>query len=166
MSNPFIKYLSVVLTASWILCLDQATKIFIHTQFPKQESKTIIDGFFNISYVTNSGGAFGIFNDSHAGIRFILFLLFPLVCVYLIFKMLQETSDRFQVMALSFILGGAFGNYLDRLRLGYVVDFIDWHFKGWHWPTFNIADSFIVVGVAILCVLYFKEYRQSKNQSQ
>ena len=165
MSNSFLKYLYVVLTASWVLCLDQATKIFIHTQFPRQESKAIIEGFFNISYVTNSGGAFGLFNDSHEWLRFILFLLFPLVCIYFIFKLLQETENRFQVLALSFILGGALGNYLDRVRLGYVVDFIDWHFRGWHWPTFNIADSFIVMGVAILCFFYAKDYRQSKGQN-
>ena len=163
MSNPLVKYLFVTLVSSWVLCLDQATKIFIHTQFPRQESKTIIKGFFNISYVTNSGGAFGLFNDSQEWVRFVLFLLFPLVCVFLIFKMLKETEDRFQILALSFILGGAFGNYLDRVRLGYVVDFIDWHVKGWHWPTFNLADSFIVLGVAILCFFYFKEYRQSKK---
>ena len=166
MSNPFVKYLTVVVTAGWVLCLDQATKIFIHTQFPRQESKTIIEGFFNITYVTNSGGAFGLFNDSNEWIRFILFLLFPLVCVYFIFKLLQETGDRFQVLALSFILGGAFGNYLDRVRLGYVVDFIDWHFKDWHWPTFNIADSFIVIGVVILSFFYMKDYQESKKESE
>ncbi|MCZ0932289.1 MAG: signal peptidase II [Oligoflexia bacterium] len=165
MSNSFIKYLSVTLITAWILCLDQATKIFIHTQFPRQTSKAIIEGFFNISYVTNSGGAFGLFNDSPDWIRFILFLLFPLVCVYFIFKLLQETNSRFQILALSFILGGAFGNYLDRVRLGYVVDFIDWHIKGWHWPTFNIADSFIVMGVALLSALYFKDYQESKKSA-
>ena len=166
MLNPFVKYLTVIVTASWVLCLDQATKIFIHTQFPRQESKTIIEGFFNISYVTNSGGAFGLFNDSSQWIRFILFLLIPLFCIYLIFKLLQETGDRFQILALSFILGGAFGNYLDRVRLGYVVDFIDWHFKGWHWPTFNIADSFIVIGVVILSFCYIKDYQRSKQPSE
>ena len=164
MTHPFIKYLFVVLTSSWVFCLDQATKIFIHTQFPRQESKTIINGFFNISYVTNSGGAFGLFNDSAEWIRFILFLVFPLVCIYLIFKMLRETQSRFQILALSFILGGAFGNYIDRIRLGYVVDFIDWHVKDWHWPTFNIADSFIVLGVTLLSFFYFKDYWQSKKQ--
>ena len=166
MSNPFVKYLFVILTSAWILCLDQATKIFIHTQFPRQESKTIIEGFFNISYVTNSGGAFGLFNEGPEWLRFILFLLFPLVCVYFIFKILQETENRFQILALSFILGGAFGNYIDRVRLGYVVDFIDWHVKDWHWPTFNLADSFIVVGVALLSFFYLKDYRQSKKSSE
>ena len=166
MSNPFVKYLTVILTTAWIFALDQATKIFIHTQFPRQESKTIIEGFFNISYVTNSGGAFGLFNEGPEWLRFILFLLFPLVCVYFIFKLLQETEDRFQILALSFILGGAFGNYLDRVRLGYVVDFIDWHFKGWHWPTFNIADSFIVIGVAVLFVFYIKDYQKSKESNE
>ena len=165
MSNFFVKYLFVVLTSAWVLCLDQATKIFIHTQFPRQKSKAIIEGFFNITYVTNSGGAFGLGNSVPEWLRVILFLFLPLVCVYLIFKLLQETDNRFQILALSFILGGAFGNLLDRLRLGYVVDFIDWHVKDWHWPTFNIADSFIVLGVAILSFFYIKEHQQNKEQN-
>ena len=163
MSNPLRKYLFVVLTSTWVFCLDQATKIFIHTQFPRQESKAIIEGFFNISYVTNSGGAFGLFNEGPEWLRVILFLLFPLVCIYFIFKILQETNCRFQVLALSFILGGAFGNYVDRIRLGYVVDFIDWYVKDWHWPTFNIADSFILVGVSLLSFFYIRDHLRSKK---
>ena len=163
MSNPSVKYLFAALVSSWVLCLDQATKIFINTQFKLGESKVLIEGFFNISYVTNSGGAFGLFEGSHEIIRFILFLLFPIICVVLIFMMLGETQDRFQVLALSFILGGAGGNYMDRVRLGYVVDFIDWHVKGWHWPTFNIADSFIVIGVCILLLFYIRDMQSAKN---
>ena len=87
------------------------------------EPKIILEGFFNISYVRNSGGAFGLFGESHELIRFILFLLFPLICGFLIFMLLRETQNRFQILALSFILGGAIGNYLDRIRLGYVIDF-------------------------------------------
>ena len=153
MSNPLIKYLFTSVISAWVFCLDQATKTFIHTQISLEESITVIEGFFNIVYVRNSGGAFGLFESSHEIIRFILFLFFPLICVVFIFLMLRETQNRFQVLALSFILGGAAGNYLDRIRLGYVIDFIDWHAKGWHWPTFNIADSFMLIG--ILIILFF-----------
>ena len=157
MSNPMIKYFFVFLTSLWILCLDQATKIFVHTQIQMEEPISLIKGFFDISYIRNAGGAFGLFSESHEWIRFILFLFFPLICVGLIFMMLRETSNRFQILALSFILGGAMGNYIDRIRLGYVIDFIDWYVKDWHWPTFNIADSFIVMGVCILFLFYIKE---------
>ena len=77
--------------------------------------------------------------------------------------MLRETKQKFQILALSFILGGAAGNYLDRVRLGYVIDFIDWHVKDWHWPTFNVADSFILIGISILAFFYFREARAAKR---
>lgn len=165
MLNPILKYLFVSVVSLGVFCLDQATKILIHTQFRKGEPLVLIEGFFNISYVTNSGGAFGLFGDSHEWIRFILFLFFPIVCVILIFMILRGTQDRLQILALSFVLGGAAGNYLDRIRLGYVVDFIDWHIKTWHWPTFNIADSFIVIGVFILLFLYIREERLLRKKS-
>ena len=163
MSNPLLKYFFVIVTASWVLCLDQASKIFIHTQFPRQEAKALIKGFFNISYVTNSGGAFGLFNGGPEWIRILLFILAPLICFVFIFAMLRDTKEALPILALSFILGGALGNYVDRVRLGYVVDFLDLHVKGWHWPTFNFADSFIVIGVALLSFAYLKEYRLSKS---
>ena len=164
MSNPIVKYLFVVLISAGVLCLDQATKIFVHIQLRMGEPIALIEGFFNISYIGNSGGAFGLFGESPDWVRFILFLFFPIVCVVLIFMMLRETQNRFQVLALSFVLGGAGGNYLDRIRMGYVVDFIDWHIKDWHWPTFNVADSFIVTGVFILLFFYLREMRWFKSQ--
>ena len=166
MSQSYGKYLFSLITSSWILCLDQASKIYIHTQVPKPYSKTIIDGFFNITYVTNSGGAFGFLNQGPEILRILLFLLVPILCVIFIFAMIKKSSDRFEILALSFVLGGAFGNYIDRLRLGYVVDFIDWHIKGWHWPTFNLADSFIVIGVAILSFIYFQDYKKKPSKAK
>ncbi len=164
MTNPFVKYLFVSLVSAWVFCLDQASKSLIQTQFNLGDTKTVIDGAFNIFYITNSGGAFGLFNESHEIIRFILFLLLPIVCVILVAMMLRETQDRLQILALSFIIGGAGGNYFDRARLGYVVDFIDWHVKDWHWPTFNIADSFIVMGVCILLFFYIRDMRDVKSR--
>ena len=157
MSSLSAKYLFIAVISACILCLDQATKIFIHTQISMGEPKTVIENFFHISYVRNTGGAFGFFAESHDFFRFILFKFFPLICVGLIFMMLKQTHDRFQVLALSFILGGAGGNYLDRIRLGYVIDFIDWHIKDWHWPTFNVADAFIVIGICILLFIYIRQ---------
>ncbi|MBC6414802.1 MAG: signal peptidase II [Bdellovibrionales bacterium] len=163
MSNSFLKYFFVTITSFWILCLDQASKIYVHTQMTKEEPKVLIEGFFNISYVTNSGGVFGLFNNGPEGLRIFLFLLIPLACFVFIFLMLRDTKHPFHVIALSFILGGALGNYFDRLRLGYVVDFLDLYIGTWHWPTFNFADSFIVIGVSILSFFYIQEYRIKKN---
>ena len=157
------KALSVTLISFWVFCIDQATKIYVHTQIKKGSPIEVIDGFFNISYVTNSGGAFGLFNGGPEWIRVLLFLLVPLACFVLLFVMLKETENVFQVWALSFILGGALGNYIDRLRLGYVVDFLHLYIKNWSWPVFNLADSFIVVGVAILSFFYLREHRELKK---
>ena len=163
MSNPVLKYLFTTCVSLTVFFLDQATKFIIFNHIRGKEPVTLIDGFFNISYVTNAGGVFGLFGESHEIIRFILFLFFPIVCVFFIFMMLRETNQKFQILALSFILGGAGGNYLDRVRLGYVIDFIDWHIKEWHWPTFNVADSFILTGISILAFFYFQESRAAKR---
>ena len=167
MESPFLKYFFVTLISSWVFCLDQASKIFIHTQFSslKKEPLVVIDGFFNISYVTNTGGAFGLFHGGPELLRILLFLLVPIFCFVLIFIMLREAKHPLHVLAVGFILGGALGNYVDRLRLGYVVDFLDLYVKNWHWPTFNFADSFIVLGVSLLSFFYWIEYQDSKKIS-
>lgn len=153
----YLKYLQALCFAGFVLALDQATKLYIHTSMKLGESFPVIPHFFDIQYVHNKGGAFGLFSNSHEYIRWVLFLVFPVFCMGLIFSILKDTTNKLQVTALGLIFGGAIGNYIDRVRLGYVIDFIDWYVKDWHWPIFNIADSFIVVGVFILIVFYFLE---------
>ena len=149
-----------------MFCLDQASKIFVHTKLPRQESLPLIEGFFNLAYVTNRGGAFGLFHEGPEWLRILLFLLIPLIAFVFIFIMLREACRPFHVLALGFILGGALGNYVDRLRLGYVIDFLDFHIKQWHYPTFNFADSFIVIGVGLLSYFFFIEHQESKKQQK
>ena len=148
------KYTLTSCCAGFVLALDQATKIFIHTRMDLGQTYTIVPYFFNIHYIRNPGGVFGFFGASPELVRFILFQCLPVVCVGVIFLMLRSTYNKLEITALGFILGGAFGNYMDRLKFGSVIDFIDWYVvwgqREWHWPTFNIADSFIVVGIFIL----------------
>ena len=151
-----VKYLLSASFSAFVLCLDQATKVYVRARIQEGSPKPIIEGLWDIVYVQNTGGAFGLFAESAPWLRFILFLLFPLICVYLIFSFLKEAKSRWEVLALSLILGGALGNYMDRVRLGYVVDFIDWHFRGWHWPAFNIADASILMGVFATAFFYLK----------
>ena len=153
----FYKYFLTAVVSGSVMALDQATKLYVHTHVKMGEPIAVIDWFFHINYIRNTGGAFGLFSESHDYIRYLLFFLFPVFCVAFIFIMLKDTKHRLQIVALAFILGGAIGNYVDRVRFGYVIDFIDWHVKDIHWPTFNIADSFIVVGVFVLAFFYFKE---------
>jgi signal peptidase II len=150
------RYLALAAVASVVVILDQLTKLYIHTHFAVGESVPVIAQYFNITYVRNTGAAFGILRDSLASFREMFFLLMPPIAMVIIVAILRGVSnqDRWQVLALSLIFGGAAGNYIDRLRFGYVIDFLDFHLRDFYsWPSFNVADSAIVVGVCLLLLL-------------
>lgn len=149
------RYLLPLSLSGFIFAIDQISKVYIHTTFKVGEFYDIIEGFFRISYVRNPGGIFGLFKESPDFVRYTLLFILPVVAIFVILKLLQETQNKYQITALGFILGGAFGNYFDRVRMGYVVDFLDFYVKEFHWPIFNIADIFIVLGVMILSYFYF-----------
>ena len=154
-----MKYLILLTISSAICALDQASKLYVHTHFALGESLKVVPGFFSVTYVRNSGGAFGIFNDINPSLRTILFIIFPIFAFFIIFNILKKLNkkDRIQIVALSSIFGGACGNFIDRIHLSYVIDFLDFHIpNGWAWPTFNLADSFIVVGVAVVAWMSYK----------
>jgi signal peptidase II len=140
----------------------------VHANFGLGESVVVIPDIFRFTYVRNPGAAFGIFRDSAPLFRQIFFLSMPPIAMGIILYMMREvrSSDRWQVFALSLIFGGALGNYIDRLRFGYVIDFLDFHFKEtWSYPAFNIADSAIVCGVILLALLMFKRDLAAKRLS-
>ena len=118
----------------------------------------VVPHFFNLTYVRNTGAAFGLLSKAPESFRIPFFIIIPLVAltiIVLIFKKTQETQ-LLMITALSLILGGAIGNFIDRLRFNYVIDFLDFHwFNKYHWPAFNVADSTIVVGVALLIFYTF-----------
>lgn len=151
-----LKYLILAAIAGAIVTIDQATKMYVHTHFQLHESVEVIGGFFNLTYVRNYGAAFGFLADSHPSFREIFFLSMPpiaLLIILAIFRSVAE-SDRWSIVSLSMVFGGAVGNYIDRIRFRYVIDFFDFHIqKSYTWPAFNIADSAIVVGVAVLLYL-------------
>ena len=156
-----IKYSLTAAAAGFVFALDQAVKLLVYSRMEIGETIELIPHFFNIHYIRNPGGVFGLFAAGPEFLRFILFLLFPVLCIVFIFFMLKETKNKTEVTALGFVLGGALGNYTDRLKFGAVIDFIDWHAKDlWHWPTFNIADSFIVVGVGLVIFLQLKDQKK------
>lgn len=162
-----IRYFLLATISGAIIGLDQLTKIFIHTRFELHESTVVIPGFFDLTYVRNFGAAFGILATAPENLREPLFGVIPLIALVIILSIMRTTSDsqRLQITALSLIFGGAVGNYIDRLRFGYVIDFLDFHFKEvYHWPAFNVADSAIVIGVTIMVLqmLFVKEEAQSK----
>lgn len=143
-----------------LVAVDQLVKLYVHTQFRLGESVPVISGFFNLTYVRNFGAAFGFLAESHPSFREIFFLAMPPVALLIILLILRGVNDRDtkQIIALSSIFGGAIGNYIDRLRFRYVIDFLDFHVGGrWSWPAFNIADAAIVGGVILLLILMFFE---------
>jgi signal peptidase II len=150
----------------FLVALDQLVKIYVHANFGLGESVTVVPDIFSITYVRNIGAAFGIFREMSEIFRKIFFLSMPPIAMVIIVFMLRSVSndDRWQVFALSMIFGGAIGNYIDRLRYGYVVDFLDFHWKEvWSYPAFNIADSAIVGGVGLLLVLMTVRDRAAKK---
>jgi signal peptidase II len=150
------KFLILATVACTILALDQLTKLYIHANFGLGESVPVVRDIFHITYVRNIGAAFGIFREMSELFRRIFFLSMPPIAMVIILLMLRnvENSDRWQILSLSMIFGGACGNYIDRLRFGYVIDFLDFHYREvWTYPAFNVADSAIVCGVGILLLL-------------
>jgi signal peptidase II len=159
------KYWIATLLAGIIVAIDQLTKVFVLSRFRLGESYTLIENFFNLTFVKNPGAAFGFLAQSHPEFRELFFLTMPPAAMIVIFFLLRgvREDDKVQILALSAILGGAIGNYIDRLRFRYVVDFLDFHwFNEYSWPAFNIADSAIVVGVGVLMLQMFLEGRKNK----
>ena len=140
------------LTIVAIIVLDQVTKNLIIAYFRNGESLTIIEGFFNLTYVKNSGAAFGMFANVHEAIRKPMLFFIPVVaCFFLIYLMKQVWKKNIVLeIAYSLILAGAVGNLIDRFSMNYVVDFFDFYVGVHHFPAFNVADSSISVAVGFL----------------
>jgi signal peptidase II len=159
------KYLIACGLAGAIVALDQLTKVMILSRFRLGESYIVIENFFNLTFVKNFGAAFGFLAQSHPEFREIFFLTMPPAAMIVIFFLLRsaQASDKIQILSLSSIMGGAVGNYIDRLRFRYVVDFLDFHwFNQYSWPAFNIADSAIVIGVGVLMIQMFLDGRKKQ----
>jgi signal peptidase II len=163
------KYILLLLISCIIIVLDQVTKIYIHSRFQLSESVIVIKDFFNLTYVRNYGAAFGFLAESHPTFREIFFLSMPPIAIIIIMTILRSVKDNdfLQISALSLICGGALGNYIDRLKYRYVIDFLDFHiFNKYSYPAFNIADSAIVCGVGILILVMTLEKKKSSPPSE
>lgn len=145
------RYVYLLLVASVVVLADQVTKAVILKNLPLYSSLTIIPGFFDITHIHNPGGAFGLFADSGAGVRKVVFFLVSLMAMVLIlwFTVKTPPTHRFLAVGFAMIFGGAAGNLIDRIRFGKVVDFLDFYIGRYHWPAFNVADSAISIGIGI-----------------
>ncbi|AHZ83728.1 signal peptidase II [Bdellovibrio bacteriovorus] len=163
------KYIWLVLISGLLVAMDQLVKVYVHTHFHLGESVIVIPNFFNLTYVRNFGAAFGFLAESHPSFREIFFLSMPPIALLIILGILRgvKDDDTKQIIALSSIFGGAIGNYIDRVRFRYVIDFLDFHlYNRWSWPAFNIADMAIVGGVALLLLLMFLENKKNKEKEE
>src|SRR5437867_1070378 len=147
--DPRVRLAALVALA--VVLADQATKAVVERTLVLHETIPLTP-FFALSYVRNTGAAFGVLAAAPVGVRLPLFLAVTVVATAAVLSYLRRTpaDQRWRVAALGAILGGALGNLLDRVRYGEVVDFLDLHWGGLHWPAFNVADAAITVGVAIV----------------
>jgi signal peptidase II len=142
----------LVLVALGVLAADQAWKQAIVSRLSPGERLSVLDAWFDLRLILNRGGLFGVFRDLPEGWRAALFTGVPiLACAGLLAFLLRTPAAQALLRAgLALILGGALGNLTDRLRYGYVVDFLDVYWRDHHWPAFNLADSAICIGVGLI----------------
>ncbi len=145
--------------AGLVLIADQLTKHWVARVHPiwPNGSREVIPGFFSLTYAENTGGAFSLFHDVRFG-TMALALASVLAALAIVVYTLRARSPlpTLLAVALGGALGGAVGNMIDRVRLGYVVDFLDLHVGAHYWPIFNVADSAICVGVALLAIYFWR----------
>jgi signal peptidase II len=143
------------LIALLILVVDHIAKWIVRAKLYPREALEIIPGYLRLSYMHNSGVAFGLFDDVEsiwkpyvlAGMAIVA------IAVIVIYSLHVSRSRKLLQLALAITLGGILGNFVDRIFRGYVIDFIEFHIKeAFHWPTFNIADSAITIGIAFLLI--------------
>jgi signal peptidase II len=151
--------------AALVVVLDRCTKWLVETYVSALDTYRVIPGFFDIVHSENRGVAFGLFNDSTSEWRTTLLIGLSLAAVVFVSAMLwrPDRLDRWSFWGLALILGGAAGNVFDRIMWGKVTDFLDFYLGSYHWHTFNVADSAIVVGSGLLLVDLLRPKRQVAN---
>ena len=143
-----------------IVAADQLTKWLVLGYFENRYPRVELTGFFNLVLVFNKGAAFSLFAQA-AGWQTPLLAAFALAAAVIVSVLIVRNPGRgLLCLGLALILGGALGNLIDRVRFGHVVDFLDFHALGWHWPAFNVADSAITVGAVILILEGFVHHEK------
>jgi signal peptidase II len=162
------KYTFFIAIVPFFVVLDQITKYAIHNRFRLGESISIITNYFNLTYVRNTGAAFGFMAQAEPGFRVPFFLTVPLLALGVIAYMFKQLPDDDKKMsiALSLVVAGAIGNLLDRAILGFVIDFLDFHWRYQvHFPSFNVADTVICIGVGLMMLDLFQRAPESEVEA-
>jgi len=161
-------YRRLHILALLVVVTDQFTKYLIEKNLPygsfyPPHCIEVIPGFFNLVHVGNTGAAWSLFSDYPRVLAFIGVL--ALVLLFLFRKSLQLKLPQSQ-WAFGFIIGGIIGNLIDRFRLGHVTDFLDFHINDWYWPSFNVADSAITIGVGLYILFSFRSPQEGNSEIQ
>jgi len=171
------KYLITLITVAVIVILDQFTKWLVSTRMSLSDTTEVIPGFFSLHYLTNTGAAFGLFRNMDERFRGVFFIGVSLLAMGMVVFYLVKSEDEkiFFPISLAMVIGGALGNIMDRIRLGHVTDFLlfeatfmgqktvnflDRYVGGHYWPSFNVSDTAIVIGIfgmAIDLLFFTKE---------
>ena len=161
------RQLSYFLFIIVVVIADQLSKFIITQKVSLMTIKSVVPGFFNITYIRNRGAIFGFFSGSGSQFIYIVLTLASLIALSLVAYYFFKTphSERFMKISLSLIMAGALGNLIDRIFRGYVVDFLDFYVKKWHWPSFNIADLCISTGAILLIYIFIFKKRPKCTQS-
>ncbi len=150
----YLIYLFIVVS---LVSLDQYTKSIVLNYFELYQSKTIIDGFFSLTYVQNFGAGFSIMQNART-----TFLIITPICLVGFTYLFIKSNDKLSKTALLLMISGTIGNFIDRIVRVYVVDFLDFIIFGWDFPIFNVADIFLTVGVCLYIIALIKEEKDAK----
>jgi signal peptidase II len=159
-----LQRLPYIAVSGAVFLLDRWTKILIENRFEVGESVRVIGSFFELTYVRNTGVAFGMYSGGDSSMRVAVLSGFAVAAalIVVIYSVRTPASFRAVQAALALVLGGAMGNLYDRLSYGYVVDFLNFFIGAYSWPTFNVADSAISVGVAVLAIGVIRDEIRSR----
>lgn len=162
------RYLLLTVVAGGVIILDQASKYAVQHMMVLYDYIDIIPGLFAFTYIPNPGAAFGLFGKVSAFLRSFFLIgisTAALAVLFFMYARLREKSILIHI-SIGMIIGGAVGNLIDRIRLRWVIDFLDLHWGGYHWPTFNVADFAITIGAMILLfnVLFHQRERIADTQ--
>ena len=151
--------------AAVVVVLDQITKLWIQKHMVLYTARPVIPDFFNIVYVLNRGAAFGFLNRSDITWQTYFFFAATALAVMIIAHLLRmaRDTDRLLIVSLGGILGGAIGNLIDRIKTGEVIDFLEFYWKSYHWPAFNVADIAIFLGSLGLLIAFYRMRRPRDN---
>lgn len=155
------KYLLLTVVAGGVMIIDQTSKYAVQHIMTLDDYRTVVPGFFSLTYIQNPGAAFGLFGKTTDTLRSVLLIGISLAALFILFLIYVKVRERDLLLhtSIALIIGGAIGNLIDRIRFQWVIDFLDFYWDRYHWPAFNLADAAITIGTLVLMfnILFFRK---------